>query len=89
MTELQKLKAEYPYCYYNWYYDCIMILHDNGDEETILEGANELIEDHYDGEMMDCSSGGNPEDDTTEAVTGKVYIEGFFQGDYEEAFNQI
>jgi hypothetical protein len=89
MTYLQKLKLKYPDCYYDKNIECIMIFDVNGEPETICEDANEMIEDHYEGEKMECSSGGNPEDDTYEAVTGKEYVEGEFGGDYEYAFDNI
>jgi len=54
MTYLQKLKLKYPDCYYDKDYDCIMIIDAQGEPETICEDANEWIEDHFEGEKMEC-----------------------------------
>jgi hypothetical protein len=90
MTYLQKLKLKYPDCYYDKDFDCIMIIDAQGEPQTICEDANEWIEDHYEGEKMDCfTNSGNPEDMVLESVTGKEYVEGEFGGDYEDAFINI
>lgn len=86
MTELQKIKQKYPDCYYDQDIDAIM----TDDETIIADDARELIEDHFDGEKMNCmTSSGNPEDMIYETVTGKEFIDGYFGGDYHHAFDNI
>jgi hypothetical protein len=83
---LIELKKKYPDCYYDQEYDAIMI----DDETSIADDARELIEEMYDGEKLDCfTSSGNPEDMVYEAVTGREYIESYYNGNYSQAFEDL
>ena len=86
---LIQLKRKYPYCYYDEDMNTICI-DVNEVPQTIAEDAIELIEEAFDGETIQCfTSSGNPEDMVDETVTGKEYIEDFFGGDYQHAFDNI
>lgn len=59
-------------------------------EELIDSDANELIEDHYDGDECYIGDGSNnPENDVLASLCGKDYIEARFDSDYDEAFQNI
>jgi len=85
---LIELKRKYPSCYYDEDTDTICI-DVNEDPQTVAEDANELIEDYYDGDELPIHHpSGNPELEEVERVTGREYIMGYFDGDYNEAFEQ-
>lgn len=85
---LIELKRKYPSCYYDEDMNTICI-DVNEEPQMVAEDAKELIEDYYDGEELHIHhSSGNPELEESEKVTGREYITGWFDGDYNEAFEQ-
>lgn len=85
LTSIEKIKIEYPTVEY---VDGQLFVGDEIICDTQL--TKRLIEDYCDGVVLTkAHHSGNPELEYEEEVDGAEYIEYQFDGDYEEAWNQI